>query len=77
MTQIELPQLSLQRYVDLVRRRRWQVVPVSILGLIIGGLIAFFIPRMFVAETLLVHAQLPTGAVLIVAHPARITRGCR
>ncbi len=62
MTQIELPQLSLQRYVDLVRRRRWQVVPVSILGLIIGGLIAFFIPRMFVAETLLVHAQLPTGA---------------
>ena len=41
MTQVELPQLSLQRYVDLVRRRRWQLVPVSLLGLIIGGLIAF------------------------------------
>ena len=61
MTQVELPQLSLQRYVDLVRRRRWQLVPVSLLGLIIGGLIAFFIPRYFVAKTLLEHQQLPSG----------------
>ena len=37
MTQVELPQLSLQRYVDLVKRRRWQLVPVSLLGLVIGA----------------------------------------
>lgn len=64
MTQAELPQLSqlsLQRYVDLVKRRRWQVVPVSLLGLVIGGLIAFFIPRYFVARTLLEHQQVPAG----------------
>jgi hypothetical protein len=62
MTQVELPQLSLQRYVDLVKRRRWQLVPVSLLGLLVGGLVAFFIPRFFVAETLLEHQQVPTGA---------------
>ena len=62
MTQVELPQLSLQRYVDLVRRRRWQLVPVSLLGLVIGGLVAFFIPRYFVAQTLLMHQQVPSGS---------------
>jgi len=61
MTQAELPQLSLQRYVDLVKRRRWQLVPVSLLGLVVGGLVAFFIPRYFVGETLLEHQQVPTG----------------
>ncbi len=61
MTQADLPQLSLRRYVDLVKRRRWQVVPISLLGLLIGGLVAFFIPRLFVAETLLIHQQLPEG----------------
>ena len=61
MTQVELPQLSLQRYVDLVKRRRWQLVPVSLLGLVIGGLVAFFIPRYFVAQTLLEHQQVPSG----------------
>ena len=59
MTQLDLPQLSLRRYLDLVKRRRWQVVPVSLLGLLIGGLVAFFIPRMFVAETRIKHAQMP------------------
>lgn len=59
MTQAELPQLSLRRYLDLVKRRRWQVVPVSLLGLLVGGLVAFFIPRFFVAETMLMHQQLP------------------
>jgi len=62
MTQVEMPQLSLQRYIDLVKRRRWRVVPVSILGLVIGGLVAFLIPRYFVAKTLLLHSQLPGGA---------------
>ncbi len=55
MTSIEVPQLSLQRYVDLVKRRRWQLLPVSALGLLLGALIAFLIPRYFVADTLLEH----------------------
>ena len=36
MTQLDLPQVSLQRYVDLVRRRRWQLVPISLFGLVVG-----------------------------------------
>ena len=59
MSQVELPQVSLQRYVDLVRRRRWQLVPISLLGLLVGGLVAFLIPRYCVAETQLVHAAVP------------------
>lgn len=59
MTQVELPQLSLQHYLDLLRRRRWQFVPVSLLGLLVGGLIAFFIPRYYVAETLIEHHPVP------------------
>lgn len=59
MSQVELPQVSLQRYVDLVRRRRWQLVPISLLGLLVGGIVAFLIPRYYVAETQLVHAAVP------------------
>lgn len=51
MTQIELPQISFARYLDLLRRRRWQVIPVSLLGLIAGALIAFFVPRYYVVST--------------------------
>ena len=60
MTQLDLPQLSLERYVDLVRRRRWQLVPVSLLGLVVGGLVAFFIPRYYVAEVLVEHRAAPS-----------------
>jgi hypothetical protein len=59
MTQVDLPQLSLQRYVELVKRRRWQLVPVSLFGLVVGGLIAFLIPRYFVAETTIEHNAVP------------------
>lgn len=59
MTQLDLPQISLQRYVDLLKRRRWQVVPASLLGLLLGGIVAFFIPRYYVANTLLVHQMAP------------------
>jgi capsular polysaccharide biosynthesis protein len=59
MTQVEVPQISLQRYFDLLKRRRWQVIPVSLLGLLVGGLIAFFIPRYYVADTMLVHQMVP------------------
>ena len=59
MTQLEVPQISLQRYVDLLKRRRWQVIPVSLLGLVIGGIVAFFIPRYYVADTLLKYRGLP------------------
>lgn len=61
MTQVDMPQLSMRRYVDLVKRRRWQVVPFSLFGLLLGGLIAFFIPRLYVAQTTLIHNQLPGG----------------
>lgn len=59
MTQLDLPPVSLQRYLELLKRRRWQVVPVSLLGLLIGGLVAFFIPRWFVAETRLQYEHEP------------------
>ena len=60
MTQLDLPPISFARYLDLVRRRKWQVIPMSALGLLIGGVVAFFIPRLYVAETQLVY----TGLVL-------------
>jgi capsular polysaccharide biosynthesis protein len=63
MTDVELPQLSLQRYFDLLKRRRWQLLPVSLVGLLVGGLVAFFIPRYYVAETLLEHQPLPGAPV--------------
>lgn len=59
MTQVEIPQVSLQRYFDLLKRRRWQVIPVSLFGLLVGGLVALLIPRYYVADTLLVHQMLP------------------
>lgn len=63
MTQLDLPQISLSRYVDLLKRRRWQVIPVSLLGLLIGGVVAFFIPRYFVADTSIAY-QRPPGEEL-------------
>ncbi|MBL9078718.1 MAG: hypothetical protein JNL08_14505 [Planctomycetes bacterium] len=62
MTQLEVPQISLQRYLDLLKRRRWQVIPVSLIGLVVGGLVAFFIPRYYVADTLVVHQMVPGKA---------------
>ncbi|MBL8751611.1 MAG: hypothetical protein JNK78_20830 [Planctomycetes bacterium] len=59
MTTLDVPQISLQRYVELLKRRRWQVIPVSLLGLLIGGIVAFFIPRYYVAETLIQHQAVP------------------
>jgi len=59
MTSVDIPQISLQRYVDLLKRRRWQVIPVSLLGLLIGAVVAFFIPRYYVAMTLIEHQGLP------------------
>jgi hypothetical protein len=57
VTQLDLPQLSLQRYVDLVRRRRWQLVPISLLGLVVGAVVAFLIPRYYVAEASVEHQE--------------------
>jgi capsular polysaccharide biosynthesis protein len=59
VTQLDLPQVSLQRYVDLVRRRRWQLLPVSLLGLLVGGVVAFLIPRYYVAEAVIEHDSIP------------------
>lgn len=58
---IELPQLSLAHYFELLKRRRWQVIPVSLLGLLLGGVIAFFVPRYFVAETFVDYYRLPSN----------------
>lgn len=57
---VELPQLSLARYFDLLKRRRWQVIPVSLLGLLVGGIIAFFVPRYYVAEAYVDYYRLPS-----------------
>lgn len=59
-TSLELPQFSLARYFDLLRRRRWQVIPVSLIGLLVGGIVAFFVPRYYVAETRLEYYRMPT-----------------
>jgi len=59
VTQLDLPQISLQRYVDLLRRRRWQVIPVSVLGLLIGGFVALLIPRYYVADTWVQYTRAP------------------
>lgn len=51
MTQLELPPISLARYLDLLKRRRWHVIPISVLGLLVGAAFAFFVPRFYVANT--------------------------
>lgn len=51
MTDLDLPQVSFTRYLDLLKRRWWQVIPASIVGLVIGAITAFLIPRYYVAET--------------------------
>ena len=79
MSQADLPQVSLQRYVDLVKRRRWQLLPISLLGLLVGGLVALLIPRLYVAETLLVHQAIPgeeqrgEDPFLTIANSARLS----
>lgn len=51
MTQLDLPPISFARYLDLLKRRRWQVVPVSIMGLLVGAVVALLIPRYYVCQT--------------------------
>ena len=58
--QFELPQVSFARYVDLLRRRRWQVVPMSLIGLVVGAVVAFFIPRYYVVDTQIEYHRPPT-----------------
>ena len=52
LEQLELPTISIGRYLDLLRRKTWQVVSVSLLGLLVGGLVALLIPRYYVAHTI-------------------------
>ena len=51
MTQLELPPISFARYLDLLKRRRWQVLPVTIVGLLVGAIVALLIPRYYVCTT--------------------------
>ncbi|MBK8977563.1 MAG: hypothetical protein IPM29_16745 [Planctomycetes bacterium] len=53
--QLELPPISFARYLELLRRRRWQVIPMSLVGLLIGAFVAFLIPRYYVASTKLTY----------------------
>lgn len=60
MTQLDIPPISFARYLDLLKRRRWHVIPISLLGLIVGAAVAFFIPRYYVAGTIIKYS----GSVL-------------
>jgi capsular polysaccharide biosynthesis protein len=66
---VELPQLSLARYFELVKRRRWSLVPVSLLGLVVGALVAFLIPRYYVAETVIERHSLADDVIAGVDDP--------
>ena len=51
MSEQETPNLPIKRYVDLLKRRRWQILPVALLGLLIGTVVARLIPRFYEATT--------------------------
>ena len=53
MTQLDIPTISFSHYLDLLKRRTWHVVLVSILGLVVGGAVALLIPRYYVASTVI------------------------
>ncbi|GEM_PF-2631968 len=52
MSELELPSLQLGRYLELLQRRRWQLLPAALIGLLIGLFVAWMIPRYYVARTL-------------------------
>lgn len=54
-TQLELPPISFARYLELLKRRRWQVIPMTLIGLMVGVVAAFLIPRYYVGSTTLVY----------------------
>ncbi len=58
MTQLELPPISFARYLELLKRRRWQVIPMTLVGLLIGLIAALLIPRYYVAEAMLTYQGL-------------------
>lgn len=51
MSELDLPQISIARYLELLKRRWWSVLPVTVIGLIVGAVVAFLVPRYYVAET--------------------------
>ncbi|MFO1052098.1 MAG: hypothetical protein U1F36_07780 [Planctomycetota bacterium] len=55
MNQLEIPPISLARYVDLLKRRRWQVIPTTLAGLLVGAIVALVIPRYYVAKTTITY----------------------
>src|SRR5262245_15314614 len=52
MAELDLPTLQLQRYFSLVARRKHALVPFAVVGAIIGGIVAFMIPRYYEAYTI-------------------------
>jgi protein tyrosine kinase modulator len=60
MSELETPNLQIKRYVDLLKRRRWQILPVALLGLLIGTVVARLIPRFYEASTQIrIHQVFP------------------
>ncbi|MEZ5989673.1 MAG: Wzz/FepE/Etk N-terminal domain-containing protein [Planctomycetota bacterium] len=61
MNELEVPNLSLTRYAELLKRRRWQLVPAALLGLLVGAVIARLIPRYYEASTQIrIHPSIET-----------------
>ncbi len=46
-----LPGLQARFLLEILRRRRWLIVPLALLGLCVGALVSFMIPRYYRAET--------------------------
>ena len=59
MNQVEVPALQVGRYLELLKRRRWQLLPAALLGLFVGILVAWLIPRYYEASTIVrLHTSL-------------------
>ncbi len=50
MSDFEIPQLQVGRYLDLLKRRRWQLIPAGLIGLAVGLVVAWMIPRYYEAN---------------------------
>ena len=53
MSDFDLPSIQIGRYIDLLKRRRWHIVPAAIVGLAVGLAVAWMIPRYYESETVM------------------------
>ncbi len=59
--QLDIPQISFERYIDLLKRRKWHVLPVSVLGLLVGAIVASMVPQFYVAVSVIHYEGEATG----------------